>query len=491
MATEGSDLAVATKMASLSMPSRTMSVDTTPLTPPRADLPLPRELRDHIWSYLLSGEHVKAAPYHTRKDRVDTTRAGRTLSTAHTYRFETAVLAVNHAIHDEANKVLKQNDFVVISAIWPNITLMKYKWGLPVVTDNQDHVAKFNRHTVRMHLQHPQRDLEPKDRRVRSMLILAGDLPDFCEMMQWQLSCTTAFWPQIVGCPEGLASKCYTVMLSSTPSSIGRARIQLQIRSDGDKPVTPGLENLLLQNMGVMVCPGQKVVGLESLSDQKRVQATKRLMTPNWVWPNAVACSMLEAAQKLKRKADDLVRQGDFSRACDRYLSMLEVMESRLMIYIPPHLPEYDTLERTMAKGLLCRTILDGLTTAGFIFLNTEDLIAAERAERAVSKMMQRMRESPSVVDMGFLPDGEAALLVHPEADWFVRTLDFVLASNFKGSDAEQALAKCRSNLRLTQSVIPWSEYLETDIQLIEEASQDDQVGSYPMAAMHAGVNSE
>ena len=35
-------------------------------TTPRPNLPLPRELREHVYSYLLHHENVREAPYHTR-----------------------------------------------------------------------------------------------------------------------------------------------------------------------------------------------------------------------------------------------------------------------------------------------------------------------------------------------------------------------------------------------------------------------------------------
>ena len=38
----------------------------TPMTVPRANFPLPRELRDQIYGYLLHHEYVHEAPYHTR-----------------------------------------------------------------------------------------------------------------------------------------------------------------------------------------------------------------------------------------------------------------------------------------------------------------------------------------------------------------------------------------------------------------------------------------
>jgi len=68
---------------------------------PRENFPLPRELRDHIYSYLLDSKHTKVKRAHVG-DRA--------------YKFHTNILGVNRQIHGEAEKYLyKHNIFVVIS----------------------------------------------------------------------------------------------------------------------------------------------------------------------------------------------------------------------------------------------------------------------------------------------------------------------------------------------------------------------------------------
>jgi hypothetical protein len=60
---------------------------------PRANLPLPRELRDRIYSYLL-------ADVDTRGVRLKDSRSS-TNRPVKSHHFHTNVLGVNHAIHDE------------------------------------------------------------------------------------------------------------------------------------------------------------------------------------------------------------------------------------------------------------------------------------------------------------------------------------------------------------------------------------------------------
>lgn len=78
------------------------------------NFPLPRELRDKIYGYLLDGDY-------NRLRRIIT--SGRTIDDhsreGNAYHFWTNVLSVNHAIREEAEEVLfKRNIFVVVSYQW-------------------------------------------------------------------------------------------------------------------------------------------------------------------------------------------------------------------------------------------------------------------------------------------------------------------------------------------------------------------------------------
>jgi hypothetical protein len=60
---------------------------------PRANFPLPRELRDLIYSYLLDSTHTREV--RLKNSQAMTDRVGKG------YQFHTSILGVNHAIHDE------------------------------------------------------------------------------------------------------------------------------------------------------------------------------------------------------------------------------------------------------------------------------------------------------------------------------------------------------------------------------------------------------
>ena len=74
----------------------------------RANFPLPRELRDQIYSYLLHHEHTTTAPYYERdvsKRSEYSVKSRREKSAAHTFAVRTDILAVNQQIHEEAGQI--------------------------------------------------------------------------------------------------------------------------------------------------------------------------------------------------------------------------------------------------------------------------------------------------------------------------------------------------------------------------------------------------
>lgn len=53
----------------------------------------------------------------------------------------------------EASLVLKANNFVVVSILWPDLPIYKHHLGVPIVTENQTHVARFDMHVLNVHFQ--------------------------------------------------------------------------------------------------------------------------------------------------------------------------------------------------------------------------------------------------------------------------------------------------------------------------------------------------
>lgn len=158
------------------------AVGSKPSSPLRPDFPLPTELKDMIYGYLLHHEHTKAAPYAAE----DRSRTSRNLNTSHTFRYHPSILATNRRIKHGASKVLASNHLVVVSYECDGLDQAKHAHDLPIICEDQGAVAKFNGHVLRVHIRHWSKERHRHG--IRCFLMLASDLPRFCgELMQWGL----------------------------------------------------------------------------------------------------------------------------------------------------------------------------------------------------------------------------------------------------------------------------------------------------------------
>lgn len=160
---------------------------------PRANFPLPRELRDHIFGYLLDAEEVMAASYGDLKCRdaigtataEDATPGSRNESMAHTYNFHPDILAVNMAIYKEAADIFYKNDFIVVKHAWPKLKAIKHQHDLPIVSECPNQVCESMAHAALvLYMRHPEPDGVTWD---GMFTLVRRDLPAFRRMMQWIL----------------------------------------------------------------------------------------------------------------------------------------------------------------------------------------------------------------------------------------------------------------------------------------------------------------
>jgi hypothetical protein len=85
-----------------------------------------------------------------RKENEDNQKNTRTGPRA--YNFHTNILAVNHAIHDEAEELMyKRNTFIVVSYKWSNLgeNIGGLLW-LPIVSNQ--HAGRMRLHSLRIHV---------------------------------------------------------------------------------------------------------------------------------------------------------------------------------------------------------------------------------------------------------------------------------------------------------------------------------------------------
>ena len=184
--------------------------------PPRANFPLPRELRDLIYGHIL--DSLKSREMRLKGSKAFTCFAGRA------DQFHTNILGVNHAIHDEsqytginpinlwthllimgtAEEYLYKNN-VFVSFEWPEfygVVEDDLAWSQslysPIITDI--HVARMKHHTVRLHviknmqnpIAAPSAD-QPSKIPVQAILLLAVDFDAFCVSLRSRVGALRGF----------------------------------------------------------------------------------------------------------------------------------------------------------------------------------------------------------------------------------------------------------------------------------------------------------
>lgn len=169
------------------------------------NLPIPRELRDQIYGYLLDSAYTRVTRY---PDGFDDTKDS---FTSQSYKFHTQILAVNRAIHDEAEEYLyKNNIFIVASFDWPNFiqeqqrgAVIEMMWSRFV---SAKHVAKMRHHKVRIHLAKNLDKPKPanaaaagRKAQLQSYLFLAKDLGPFCITIKFQLKAAGVGFSMLIG----------------------------------------------------------------------------------------------------------------------------------------------------------------------------------------------------------------------------------------------------------------------------------------------------
>jgi hypothetical protein len=153
------------------------------------NFPIPRELRDQIYSYLLHSDYTRVI-----RDRERTSDGGNGPFKRQAYKFHTNILAVNKAIDEESQEFLyKNNVFVVASADWhqhgfmPGESLFSGNFWTPIVTETQ--AAKMRHHSLRLHLiKGKNAEFDRLDESVgsripapiRSCVVMANDLHALC-----------------------------------------------------------------------------------------------------------------------------------------------------------------------------------------------------------------------------------------------------------------------------------------------------------------------
>lgn len=324
------ELAPLAKMAE-SSPARTELLNVASSTIQRTNFPLPRELRDHIYSHLLDSRQLSYTPDFTAQDceLVDS------YNTAHRYKFHTSILAVNHTIHEEASELLyKRNIFVVISYKVPLFNAMLEMSDVPIVS--MTGIARFKHHSLRLHIkwrcppwtEEISSDWKPQNKAtvpLASCLMLAPDVPRLCRMLRWQLSFlpSDAIWVTSSPGKPLAAVLCHLDDLDMD-CSVVPARIAMQLYGTRYRLSSSGLSEQLLAPFRTLVGGLAKVSIIGA--DTQLAYRLIRTMAPTVTWFAAYLWNNLELWAAMKHDADNCVLQGLFYAAELRYTSIIHVL---------------------------------------------------------------------------------------------------------------------------------------------------------------------
>jgi hypothetical protein len=275
-----------------------MSVSEMP--PKLLNFPLPRELRDKIYGYLLDGDY-------TRLERQTHAEYCEDFQKDNAYHFYTNILGVNRIIRQEAEELLyKRNVFVVVSYQWPGIfhRTVSLFW-MPMVS--RKYAAKMKCHSLRIHVSpgaitlHKLTQGARKEAPLESFIILAKDLQAFCFLLQLTAASTEGPAISITTEPGEPASFEPENFANSKAKSMS---LKCELRDTRYRAVDAALQYSLLAPLAVIIAPSQRVVFTGKICNPKEAESLKRTMSPTMVCQTALRWAYFERLTRAKELAD-------------------------------------------------------------------------------------------------------------------------------------------------------------------------------------------
>jgi hypothetical protein len=347
---------------------------------PRPNFPLPRELRDHIYSYLLDSVYTRVTRLRDAKSVDD--RAGQG------YQFHTSILGVNHAIHDEGqciNTLLfgfrrillilrkaedylhKNNVFVVASFEWPDFDAVEngrptYSQQLisPIVTDK--HAARMKQHTLRLHIT---KNMDPLTARaptgrpnkipLHSILLVANDFRAFCFSWRHRLGALGGFAIEVEdrNLPTG---RLRLLGVNTSGQKYKSPSLKIEFRDTSFRVADGALQRDLLGPLKGILCPSLQVSlkGVLRLPAELHIQNLKDTMGPNVISDQALTWHFFDTMLEGKHAADAAKMSGEDLVALRLYGSIADQLRHWRKTIAHPHMmSEMIALSGLMVDNLI------------------------------------------------------------------------------------------------------------------------------------------
>ncbi|KAI7221667.1 hypothetical protein KC333_g1576 [Hortaea werneckii] len=293
--------------APASTPDSPQPVVATP--PKRVNLPLPRELRDQIYGYLLHHEFTEHSKY-PESGRRD---AGLPSS----YKFHTSILAVNTEIGEEATEVLRSNDFVQVTMNWDVDEELK-AIEAPIVCDLARRKAHFDHLRIDYKLH------------VKSLNILRSQERKFVVVRLGLIKLLRVLQLGLLGCPSVVPVVLYgtgskdnrRLHVKKALDNYSEYNSSINVHDNVVKPLSTATKTHLLEPFRNLIIGGQSVELNKMLP--KHVLATFKLfVAPPVMNSLPMMWRLFELAQGMRAVADRHVLNGCFTKALRLYQHIL------------------------------------------------------------------------------------------------------------------------------------------------------------------------
>jgi hypothetical protein len=297
------------------------------------NFPLSRELRDHIYGYLLHSDYTRVV-----RERTTGPANGEGPFSRQAYKFHTNILAVNKVIHHETEEYLyKNNVFVVASAEWhetgfpPGNSLFTAGNYAPIITENR--AAKMRHHSLRLHLNRGQNQdfdytsfyhLSGKPP-LRSCLLLAKDFHALCVQMRCQVAEYPGF-AVVVEEDPGMPHPLKMIGWDDAEDKVFKStRLKVQFLDTpyrtGDVKMQRKMLALLRDNIH---CAAMRVTFSGVLPQNlDRIQHIKDVMAPILINRHPSDWIRFEVLRKAKELVDDEIAQGELYLAEESYVTLM------------------------------------------------------------------------------------------------------------------------------------------------------------------------
>ncbi|KXT14798.1 hypothetical protein AC579_9651 [Pseudocercospora musae] len=312
---------------------------------------LPQELRDEIYSYLLDADAVKYTPdYKSYSHSFGYSDVG---STAHTYRFETALLSINKFFAEDARRYFtSKNVFTIFNFHCPGMRHMLHICDVPVVADHG--LDDFDGHTFSVELCWTQ-GLPPIPTRPSiddgyddQWYANPGDdswIPIYGDRLDEELACLADCHPED---PDGLVlileqdlpklwsmlRLAFLLSIHNSPSIITQPGEQLKTYQHQDirsvammnlsendslptQDLLPDRKGKFLRGVKTVTGAGYHLT-LHGFNNQE-AEEVRSSTAPDFVWLRAWQWDAFDVLNTLKQHIDDLARKDHYGAAEARY----------------------------------------------------------------------------------------------------------------------------------------------------------------------------